>query len=62
MDYIKQAWVQLQALCKQHSELIDSFENSLGGMEVQRSRAIGEQLKKVILIARLNKVVGLLTR
>ena len=48
MDYIKQAWVQLQALCKQHSELIDSFENSLGGMEVQRSRAIGEQLKKFV--------------
>ena len=42
-----QAWAKLQALCNQHSELIDGFEKSLGGMEVQRSRAIGQELKKV---------------
>ena len=57
MDDIKQAWVQLQALCKQYSELIDSFEKSLGGMEVQRSRAIGQELKKVILIGWLKWLI-----
>ncbi|CAM9316736.1 unnamed protein product, partial [Laminaria digitata] len=48
MAYVEEMWSKLEAQCKHRSHCIEEFRGSLEGIEVLRSGAVGDELRRLV--------------